>query len=237
MKKLLLQTITFSLLFFLCEGREQTPQEFRNTEITPEYVDEYYQRFTKHTEELYNQMNSPAANIARKAGEFFSLLFLDKTMPKEDVIQKLAFLKGYDEFSRRLLGIGRLVLDDQWRQKINNVKNNCSFEHITYLNDAKKFVLNAINEEDYGTNKALNQAMKQLHIFYVDSIQKEEGFDNNYAIYLKENLKQNNNGLYPMHAHLEQYANDHNGEVHPLGVWNMFLAYLFALNKVTSKGS
>jgi|GEM_PF-4939166 len=235
MKKLLLCSITFSILFFQCQGSEQTPEEFFKTEITQEYVDAHYPGFIEDTRGKYKLMHGGGVKAIGKVGRFFSRL-LGGTMSEDDVIQRLAGALGYNEGSRRLLGIGKEVLDDQWEQRLVDVQVNYSYEHTKYLNEAKRYIENNLTAP-YNTNDSLNQTMHHLHHFHVDILQKEQNFDDDYATYLKQNYEKNNAGMYPMHAYVNQYKNENNGQVHPRTILNIFLMHLFALNKVTSKGS
>lgn len=233
MKKLLLNAVTFSIIFFQCQASEQTPEEFFNTEITREYIEIYYPGFIVHTQNQYDQMHG----ILAKTAGFFGR-FLGKS--ESDTLERLAGLYGYNENSRRLLGIGRLILDDTWQLRLDNAMQNCSDEQfiylVAYLNNAKMHVRRNFNAR-HATHEALNQVMQLIHEFHVDSLQVEQHFDGYHAAHLKENIQKNENGLFPMHAHLENHKNQNGGEVHPYAIWNMFLAYLFALHKVTSKGS
>lgn len=230
MKKFLLYTINLSLLFFQSQASEHTPEEFFQTEITREYINYFYPEFIKHTEKQYNTMKNKTTQLVVYIGSW-----LTKTSP-DDVIQNLAGIYGYDNASKRLLGIGKLVLDMRWNERLEMVLQNCKDEHIQYLNEAKQYVRDNIMAE-YNTYAALNQAMRYTHEFHVNALQKEQLFDEEYANFLKRNSLKNKDGLYPMHAYLEQYKKEHQDEIHPYVIWNMFLAYLFALHKVTTPGS
>jgi hypothetical protein len=216
MKKQIIILSVFSILQFqLAASDNERREEFIRSYITQEYINRHYNDFVKHTEgqeRLMRRFSPRSKMIATFAGFWF----------------------GYDEFSQRLLGIGELILDKNWRERLERLRS-CSEEDITYLNDVKNYALENMTAK-YNTKDALNQSMHCIHEYHIDTLQKRYNLNDEYVVFLKENSKKINDD-YPMYHYLSEYKEENNGELPPTIIADMILAYLFSYYKITTKGS
>jgi hypothetical protein len=216
MKKQIIMIYVFILLQFQLAASDQSRrEEFTRSYITQEYINRHFEGFFKHTEGQVKLLRT------------FS--------PRSKVIATFAgFWYGYDDFSKRLLDIGELILDEHWRERLEQLRV-CTDEDLNYINSAKHYDLEHITAK-YNTKEALNQSMYFTHEYYVDNLQKTHNLSDEYVTLLKENSKKIN-GESPMYHYLSEYKNENNGELPREIVLHVLLAYLFSYYKITPKGS
>jgi hypothetical protein len=219
MKKYFLLFCIFSIIQFHLDASDYRRDNLMDidTDITKTDIDNYYNGFLDHTgkqAKLLKQYSWLGDRIMSYASTWY----------------------GYDSDSRRLIALGDLVLDKNWKDRVDTVLLDCNDDDLLYVNGTKNHVLQSINKKKYGTKDALNQAISLIHECHVNELQKREFLNEDMAALLRKN-DEKIDGHYPIYNYINQYKNEHGDELPRTVVLNMFLTYLFALYKVTSKGS
>jgi len=219
MKKLLLHAIISSILFFQCQGNLKSREDFLNTDISFEDVQNYYDGFIKYTQ---NQVD--LLKTLRKAKKFS--WFPGASSFLGWIIKKEADKRGYNKASQRLLTIAELILDKQWQNRINKVLRNCSDEYLAYLNQVHKQIRDIAKNRQLSGEKKLNAMLEVLHENHVNKLQERQGFNDTRKMQLIENNITEKNGQYIFYNHLVAYKEEH-GDYSPLTILNLLIPYMY----------